>query len=347
MLSGGGGRVAACGTGFDRLNLANSWAMCKRVAAGWWKKMLLRWILVACFAPIAMIDPVLSISTRTLLGLVGVALLAPPAIASESDEDRAGPASKAPAAASTSTSVSTSTDGPRVIVPVQPRHNPEVYPWKRNIMATVFWVGEKPTANNPTTNVKSSWDTEWKRNFGGYDDPNRRNGHLPKGFIPRQNPFYIALPYNDLVDWRRHKPEAAKVIPWFHRAFERPGRSVLKGRWVAIRRNGRTVYAQWEDCGPFQTDDWRYVFGDQPQPSTDGNGGAGIDLSPAVRDYLGMTGNARVDWRFVELNEVPDGPWRNWGDNNDFVQMREQQSTRRDQRYADVREDASPHYARD
>jgi len=238
-------------------------------------------------------------------------------------------------------------DMPRVVVPVQPRQSPQVYPWKRDIKATIFWVGERPTPNNPTTNEKSSWDTEWKRNFGGYDDPNRRNGLLPKGFIPGQNPFYVALPYNDLIDWRRHKPEASKVIPWFNRAYERPGQSVLKGRWVAIRYNGRTVYAQWEDCGPFQTDDWRYVFGNQPQPSTDGNGGAGIDISPAVRDYLGMTGNARVDWRFVEINEIPDGPWRNWGENNHFVQMRRQQSVRTDQRYADIRDEQNSNLARD
>jgi len=35
------------------------------------------------------------------------------------------------------------------------------YPWKKNITATVFWVGEKPTAKNPTPNNKSSWDQNW------------------------------------------------------------------------------------------------------------------------------------------------------------------------------------------
>ena len=32
-------------------------------------------------------------------------------------------------------------------------------------------------------------------------------------------------------------------------------------------------------------------------------------LSPAVRDYLGLAGLDRVDWRFVERYEVPSGPW--------------------------------------
>src|SRR5215470_17897090 len=28
----------------------------------------------------------------------------------------------------------------------------EVYPWKRQIVTTVFWIGEKPTENNPVPN---------------------------------------------------------------------------------------------------------------------------------------------------------------------------------------------------
>ncbi len=33
------------------------------------------------------------------------------------------------------------------------------YPWKRNIMTTVFWIGEAAAQNNPVPNDKSSWDT--------------------------------------------------------------------------------------------------------------------------------------------------------------------------------------------
>ena len=39
---------------------------------------------------------------------------------------------------------------------------------------------------------------------------------------------------------------------------------------------------------------------------------AGIDLSPAVRDFLGMKGTATVEWRFVDDHMVPDGPWLDW-----------------------------------
>lgn len=218
-------------------------------------------------------------------------------------------------------------DLPRVFTPTRVEPDRPIYPWKRNIMATVFWAGEQPTANNPTPNCASSWDTKWAINFGGYDNPNpaHRKGFRPASFVPNLNPFYVALPYNDVASWRSHKPEASKVIPWFHRSYRGPGASVCKGRWLAIRHNGKTAYAQWEDCGPFNTTDWRYVFG-SARPKTNGNGGAGIDLSPAVRDYLGMKGNVRLDWRFVEVSEVPSGPWRNWGRNNHFVKLREMES---------------------
>ena len=45
------------------------------------------------------------------------------------------------------------------------------YKWKLNIVTTVFWVGERPTRNNPVPNTKSSWDPQWHRSFGGFVDP--------------------------------------------------------------------------------------------------------------------------------------------------------------------------------
>ncbi|GHC42298.1 hypothetical protein AAFN60_06050 [Roseibacillus persicicus] len=183
--------------------------------------------------------------------------------------------------------------------------------WRRGILATIFWVGEQPTPRNPTPNDKSSWDPQWQENFGGIDRPESRNGFLPTGFVPKQTPFYIALPYNDLVPGGGHQPEASEVIPWFWKLHQGPTTSVCHGRWVAIHREGRICYARWRDCGPFSTDDWRYVFlGERPKPNPNGN--AGIDISPAVRDYLQLDGNRRVDWKFVEDFEVPDGPWKNW-----------------------------------
>lgn len=194
--------------------------------------------------------------------------------------------------------------------------------WRKDIVTTTFWVGEKPTENNPTPNNKSSWDQEWEKNFGGYDDPEPKNrrGYLPKSFIPKLNPFYIALPYNDTTRGRT-KPEAPKVIPWFHDEFERKGKSVCHNRWVAIRYGNRICYAQWKDVGPFRTDHWQYVFGNE-RPSPNINKGAGLDVSPAVRDYLGMKWSDVTDWKFVEVEEVGPGPWRLYGSDNPFVQKR-------------------------
>lgn len=209
---------------------------------------------------------------------------------------------------------------PRVFAPTMPRMTYSRYPWKTEIVATVFWVGETPTQNNPTTNTKSSWDTQWMQSFGGFDDPDptkRTANYTPAAFVPKQNPFYIALPYNDVLDSKTTKADAVK-IPWYQQRFKQRGKTIIKGQWLAIRYGNRVCYAQWEDCGPFVTDDVDYVFGPQ-RPKNTSNNGAGIDVAPAVRDYLGMKSGAKVDWRFVDLNEIPDGPWRWYGTNNQFV----------------------------
>ncbi|MBT8037471.1 MAG: hypothetical protein KJO21_07995 [Verrucomicrobiae bacterium] len=183
--------------------------------------------------------------------------------------------------------------------------------WRRGITATVFWVGEKPSERNPTPNNASSWDPNWQANYGGIDHPANRLGHRPAAFIPQLNPFYIALPYNDIAPTGDHQPEAAKVIPWYWKSYKGSWTSVCKGRWIAIHYRGKVCYAQWEDCGPFHTNDWQYVFkGHAPKPNHNGN--AGIDISPAVRDFLSIRSGYRVSWKFVEDHEVPGGPWSQW-----------------------------------
>jgi len=209
---------------------------------------------------------------------------------------------------------------PRVFAPTQPRERYTRYPWRREIVTTVFWIGERPTRNNPTPNHMSAWDMRWVQSYGGYDNPSpdAREGYIPAAFTPGQNPFYFALPYND-ISRAGTKPSARAMVPWFEQTFYRSGRTVLKGRWMAIRKGDRICFAQWEDVGPFETDDVEYVFGDA-RPKTKGNRGAGLDVSPAVRDYLEFDGGyGTVDWRFVDVDEVPDGPWREWGTNNPFA----------------------------
>src|SRR5260221_12100752 len=41
------------------------------------------------------------------------------------------------------------------------------YPWKLNIVTTIFWVGERPSGNNPVPNDKSSWDKYWSGRYDG------------------------------------------------------------------------------------------------------------------------------------------------------------------------------------
>jgi hypothetical protein len=191
--------------------------------------------------------------------------------------------------------------------------------WKTDIIATVFWVGEPAKGDSPS-NASSSWDHSWMTSFGGFDDPDpakRASDFRPTKFIPGQNPFYVALPYNDCVDATTTKDEAAKVVPWFSKSYRAPGKSVCQNRWIAIRYGPRTCYAQWSDCGPFVTNDASYVFGNA-RPKNSKNSGAGLDLAPAVRDFLRFSSGEKVDWRFVELANVPDGPWKRYGVNNHF-----------------------------
>src|SRR3954466_12962875 len=218
---------------------------------------------------------------------------------------------------------------PQVFVPTASRTSTATrYPWKSNIVTTVFWVGEEAGGNNPVPNYKSSWDLNWTTNYGGTDnpEPSQRRNYIPVAFVPQQNPFYFALPYNDVTHGQT-KPEAPLVIPWFKQAFRefqlQPGQSVCQHRWIAIRKGNRTAYAQWEDCGPFRTDHYQYVFqNEKPKPNL--NGGAGLDVSPAVRDYLGLQPTDVTDWQFIEVSDVPPGPWRTYGDNNHFVLAKRQ-----------------------
>ena len=193
------------------------------------------------------------------------------------------------------------------------------YSWKQQIVTTIFWIGEKPSENNPVPNRASSWDKEWSKSYGGFDDPNpaSRRDYIPAKFTPRQNPFYCALPYNDKAA-TGHRPEASRVVPWFNEAYQGPAVSVCKDRWIAIRKGNKVAYAQWEDAGPFRTDHWQYVFGNErPKPNL--NKGAGLDVSPAVRDYLGLNETDVTDWQFVDFKDVPRGPWSKLGENNTFV----------------------------
>ncbi len=80
----------------------------------------------------------------------------------------------------------------------------------------------------------SAWDPNWQVHYGDYDppDPHMRRNFMPADFTPKQNPFYVQLPYSDVANGRT-KEDACIVIPWFNDVYEQSGQSVLKGRWIA------------------------------------------------------------------------------------------------------------------
>lgn len=182
------------------------------------------------------------------------------------------------------------------------------YPWHSGIKTTVFWVGENADKSNDFIHNRSSvWIYDWVAAYGGVDDPEDRCDSYPCGFTPKENPFYAALPYNDLDSNCRPKSTQSSIY-WFE-GKSHMGKSLIKNRWIQIRIGDKTVYAQVEDSGPFGEDDVDYVFGDHP-PSEKRSG---LDLSPAAAQYLGVDGSdgqGQVAWRFVKQETVPDGPWR-------------------------------------
>jgi peptidoglycan/xylan/chitin deacetylase (PgdA/CDA1 family) len=186
------------------------------------------------------------------------------------------------------------------------------YPLHRNITTTYFWIGEPADADNQyIDNTASAWDDKWVNHYGGVDDPKNRDQYLPSDFVPKENPFYFALPYNDFNDDGTRKANAYNVVYWSgEKKTWDDSESMLKNRWIEITKGDKTVYAQWEDSGPFVYDDYNYVFGGT-QPKNTVNHNAGLDVSPAVKDYINLQhGKNVVSWRFVDFGDVPDGPWK-------------------------------------
>lgn len=198
-----------------------------------------------------------------------------------------------------------------LILACQPLVSPPVgpYPVHRTITTTVFWIGETASlANCLRGNQESAWDDHWQEHYGGYDDPDHRNGWYPAAFIPKENPFYFALPYNDFSGGHR-RAGASQVVYWAGEKIWSDTESMCKNRWLRVVHGSLNVYAQWEDVGPFLVNDSLYVFGES-RPRNPENDSAGLDVSPAVHDYLGLSGLDEVDWQFVPFDSVPDGPWK-------------------------------------
>jgi hypothetical protein len=176
-----------------------------------------------------------------------------------------------------------------------------------SVISTIFWVGESASGDNGgISNKASAWDEHWQDHFGGVDNPKRRNGYFPADFVPKENPFYVALPYSDLTGSGRRKATAVNCP--LYSQFKGQPFSWCKNSWVALRHTGKIVYAQWEDVGPIEEDDFSYVFG-ASVPKNTRDAGAGIDVSPAIAILLGLGDVDHLDWSFVDTNVVAGGVW--------------------------------------
>ncbi|QRP44808.1 hypothetical protein [Amycolatopsis sp. FDAARGOS 1241] len=178
--------------------------------------------------------------------------------------------------------------------------------------------------------VQSAYDDRWLEHYGGCDgvvvagncETERRtasNGFFPIHVVPRENPFYLDLPFDDVGNETARR-QRTQVVPWAHEEYysariSEPTFSLLKNRWVRIRNEGRICYGQIQDAGPGRYDDARYVFGsDDARPANHRFNGAGLDVSPALNGCLGFTDlngeDDRVDWQFSDAADVPPGPWQ-------------------------------------
>lgn len=203
------------------------------------------------------------------------------------------------------------------------------YPWHTGIVATTFWVGEvfDPNASDGSQ-VMSTYDSNWMESYGGCDgvvtsscQTEARvpgNGYAPQSMTPKENPFYLDLPFDDINNNVAFK-ERATAVPWandpgYKGQATNSSFSYMKNRWVKIRKGGDVCYGQIEDAGPGQYQDKAYVFGTgDARPANKKFNGAGLDVSPALNGCLKFSDlngeNDKVDWQFVEQKEVPSGPW--------------------------------------
>jgi hypothetical protein len=237
------------------------------------------------------------------------------------------------AAPTTTATSSASAAGPsdQSSIPPASAAGGRTYPQHTGIVATTFWVGEifDPNASDGSQ-VISTYDSHWAVHYGGCDgntiagacttEPRTvANGYLPSSMTPKENPFYLDLPFDDVNDPAAFARRAT-VIPWAQdpgyagRETDRSF-SYMKNRWVQISNGTSTCYGQVQDAGPGKYNDADYVFGGaDSRPSNTKFNSAGADVSPALNGCLGFSDingqDDRINWRFVEFDDVPEGPWR-------------------------------------
>lgn len=203
-------------------------------------------------------------------------------------------------------------------------------PWHLCLVATTFWVGEihDPNAEDGSQMI-SAYDGWWYDRYGGCDGDTTdgtcqteeripSNDFFPRNMQPKENPFYLDLPFNDVSNATAFS--LRHLIPWaedpgYAGNLQNTNFSYLKNRWVELQFQDKTCFAQIADAGPAVYDDFEYVFGENDvRPKSQEYDNAGLDVSPAVVGCLGfieLNGTQTgVSWRFVEAIDVPPGPWK-------------------------------------
>lgn len=248
----------------------------------------------------------------------------------------------------------TVTPTPTTTTVVPPPPPGRTYPWHNNIVSTTFWVGEifdpaLPDGSQVCSTYDSKWALHWsgiqtgtvpanadgcpgspKGGCDGAPGANKcatearhvENGYFPvhSSVVPRENPFYLDLPFDDVNDTTGFKTRCT-TIPWANDVGYKgkcadENFSYMKNRWVRIvGPNGTTCYGQIEDAGPSSGSAYHdsvYVFGsNDARPAHKDFNNAGLDVSPALNGCLGFAQldgeNDHVKWQFVD--SPPAGPW--------------------------------------
>ena len=202
------------------------------------------------------------------------------------------------------------------------------YPWKEGIVTTVFWIGEEAAGNNPVPNFSSSWDLNWEQSYGGFDNPNPRRPQpqfRPGQFHPPPKPLLhrAALQRRDSRDnqagsQNRHpvgsatsssaasgrKASPSATIAGLPSAAAPPAKSATPNGAIAAPSAPITGITSSATRNPSPTSTRAPASMSRPPCAIICNSAAPM----------------RPDWKFVEVGDVPNGPWALYGDNNDLVQ---------------------------
>jgi N-acetylmuramoyl-L-alanine amidase len=135
------------------------------------------------------------------------------------------------------------------------------------------------------------------------------SGHSFISIVPSQNKITASV-FGGESDYNVSAYDEDKVLNDTDLYVALPDRFEGERPQVRVynRTTGENAIASIEDVGPWNIDDPYWTTGTRPQAEsgTDMTGratnGAGIDLSPALAELIGIDGMGEVDWEFVEAS---------------------------------------------